>query len=78
MELNQEHRQQLNDLLTHPGFNIYQEMLEELLDVELQNLEDCEDIEAFMWCKGRVKLLKQDIIHLAKDSLEEDKPNDRE
>ncbi len=78
MELNQEQKKYLDDLLTHPGFEIYQELIDELIDIETQNMEDCEDIEAFMWCKGRVKLLKQTIIHLAKDSLEEDKPDDRE
>lgn len=78
VQLNQEQKKYLDDLLTHPGFEIYQELLEELLDIETQNMEDCEDIEAFMWCKGRVKLLKQNIIYLVKDQLEEEKPDDRE
>lgn len=72
VQLDQEKKRQLDDLLTNPGFEIYQELLEEQLDIELQNMEDCEDIEAFMWCKGRVKLLKQTIIHLAKNQLEEE------
>lgn len=78
LRLNQDQLKALNDLLTHEGFIIYQELLEDLLSVELQNLEDCEDFEMFMWHKGRVKLLKQDILNLVKTQLEEEEDYGRE
>ena len=72
MELTKEQKESLEDLLKHDGWIIYQELLDDLLDIELKSLRRTDESNLGR-CQGRCDLIEQDILYLVRDQLEEEK-----
>ena len=69
MEISQQQREFLEDLLSHEGFLIYQEMLKEVLAEQLECMRDAKTWEEFVKWNQRADLLERRIMGLVQEEL---------
>jgi hypothetical protein len=59
----------LEDLLTHPGWLVYQELLDELVDIAKGAMRAAKDWEGFVMWRAKLDCLEYDIKQAIQDEL---------
>ena len=68
-ELTKEQKAELEDLLTHPGFNLYQKLVDELVELAKLRLRDAKNWDEHVRAAAKLDVLEFDIKPLIQKEL---------